>query len=278
MSTTATPGLAARTRAASSRPSRPGIVTSVTSTSKCFPHFNTSSRGFPVFGFNDLVALFLKGQSGDLPNGVLIFHKQDGHAALAFRSSETGAGVRIMSEALPLHHGSMTRKVVPAPSADSTSIRPPACCTMPKTVARPRPVPLSGPFVVKNGSKSRAFTSSVMPVPVSVIVSRANCGMALIGVVIDRRADGQRASGGHRIASVHREVHHHLFQMAAVGSHRHRRGREFRFNHDATTEYSAEQPGEGRYDFVQVQHLHASRLAATEHQKLANERCRAIGG
>ena len=51
---------------------------------------------------------------------------------------------------------------------------PPACATIPNTVARPRPVPWSGPFVVKNGSKTRAFTSAVIPTPVSATVSRAN--------------------------------------------------------------------------------------------------------
>ena len=57
--------------------------------------------------------------------------------------------------------------VLPAPGALDTRRWPSLCFTMPYTVARPSPVPLPGPFVVKNGSKIRACTSGVMPVPVS---------------------------------------------------------------------------------------------------------------
>jgi hypothetical protein len=49
---------------------------------------------------------------------------------------------------------------------------PPLCWTIPYTVARPSPVPLPGPLVVKNGSKIRAITSGVMPRPVSLTASR----------------------------------------------------------------------------------------------------------
>ena len=43
----------------------------------------------------------------------------------------------------------------------------------PSTIARPRPVPLPTPFVVKNGSKIFARVSSDMPDPSSATVSRA---------------------------------------------------------------------------------------------------------
>ena len=56
-------------------------------------------------------------------------------------------------------------KVEPRPGRDSTRIAPPAWRTMPYTVARPRPVPVS--LVVKNGSKMRERISSVMPQPPS---------------------------------------------------------------------------------------------------------------
>ena len=38
----------------------------------------------------------------------------------------------------------------------------------PNTMLRPRPVPLPGSFVVKNGSKIWLMISAVMPVPVSL--------------------------------------------------------------------------------------------------------------
>src|SRR5659263_621408 len=45
----------------------------------------------------------------------------------------------------------------------------PVCCfTIPETTASPRPVPLSGPFVVKNGSNTRSRVFSSIPIPVSV--------------------------------------------------------------------------------------------------------------
>ena len=60
------------------------------------------------------------------------------------------------------------RNVVPRPASLSTVSEPPCCLIIPKTVARPRPVPLPGSFVVKNGSKMRAKFPGAMPLPVSV--------------------------------------------------------------------------------------------------------------
>ncbi len=48
---------------------------------------------------------------------------------------------------------------------------PPLCLTMPYTVARPRPVPFPGPFVVKKGSNTRERVCSSIPSPVSVTSS-----------------------------------------------------------------------------------------------------------
>ena len=62
-------------------------------------------------------------------------------------------------------------KAAPRPGSLSTVMHPPLCLTMPKTVARPSPVPLPAPLVVKNGSKMRAFVASSIPVPVSVTPS-----------------------------------------------------------------------------------------------------------
>lgn len=47
--------------------------------------------------------------------------------------------------------------------------KPPACFTMPYTVAKPKPDPR--PFVEKKGSKMRRCTSSLMPVPESRTLS-----------------------------------------------------------------------------------------------------------
>ena len=48
---------------------------------------------------------------------------------------------------------------------------PPDWLTMPKTIERPSPVPLPISFVVKNGSKMRAWVSWSIPQPVSVTAS-----------------------------------------------------------------------------------------------------------
>jgi hypothetical protein len=62
------------------------------------------------------------------------------------------------------------RNVEPRPGFETTSIEPPFCSTAPYTIASPSPVPEPAGFVVKNGSKIRAWTSSLIPSPVSVTV------------------------------------------------------------------------------------------------------------
>ena len=62
-------------------------------------------------------------------------------------------------------------KLEPFSGSLSTQMYPPLCATMPYTVARPRPVLWVVGLVVKNGSKRWAFTSGVMPWPVSVTTS-----------------------------------------------------------------------------------------------------------
>src|SRR5688500_19790047 len=73
--------------------------------------------------------------------------------------------------------GRQTVNVEPAPGALVTATRPPLCVTMPYTVDRPRPVPLPGPLVVKNGSNTRACVAASMPVPVYSTAS-ITCGPA----------------------------------------------------------------------------------------------------
>src|SRR6266536_932691 len=62
--------------------------------------------------------------------------------------------------------GKVNLKVLPRPGVESTSSRPACRSIIATTCGRPRPVPRS-PLVVKNGSKMRACSSCVMPVPVS---------------------------------------------------------------------------------------------------------------
>ncbi len=62
--------------------------------------------------------------------------------------------------------GRLTTKVVPRPSALSTSIAPPWRFTMPQTTARPSPLPWA-PLVLKKGSNTRRRVSSDMPQPPS---------------------------------------------------------------------------------------------------------------
>src|SRR3989454_7546109 len=68
---------------------------------------------------------------------------------------------------LATHAGSTTRKRLPLPGREVTSIRPPWSVTIPWAMASPRPVPCPGGLVVKNGSKIRGRTSSGTPGPSS---------------------------------------------------------------------------------------------------------------
>ncbi len=65
--------------------------------------------------------------------------------------------------------------VVPRPGSLSTQMVPPLCVTIPKTVARPSPVPWPSGLVVKNGSKIRSRVAASIPIPVSLTASRT-CG------------------------------------------------------------------------------------------------------
>jgi len=57
--------------------------------------------------------------------------------------------------------GKLMRMVVPLPTADWTSMRPPAAVTMLRETERPGPLPTPIAFVVKNGVNTRARTSGV---------------------------------------------------------------------------------------------------------------------
>ena len=109
--------------------------------------------------------------------------------------------------------GKMTRKVVPAPTRVSTSIRPSWSATIPCAMARPSPVPCPGGLVVKNGSKTRGRTCSGMPGPWS-----CEAHLHLARVAPSSR-HGQRALSVHRVERIAREPEEHLAELAFVGHH-----------------------------------------------------------
>ena len=101
--------------------------------------------------------------------------------------------------------------VVPAPTVERTSIRPPWCSTMSLQMLSPSPVPrLAPPLVVKNGSK--IFGSS--------LAGDARPGIAHLdadAVAVGGRLDGQRtALAEHRLAGVDQQVQQHLLQLHLV--------------------------------------------------------------
>ena len=65
------------------------------------------------------------------------------------------------------HVGKEIKKVEPRPGVDSISSVAPWSSKMPLTMLSPKPVPSPTSLVVKNGSKIWAFTSSVIPTPLS---------------------------------------------------------------------------------------------------------------
>jgi hypothetical protein len=79
-------------------------------------------------------------------------------------------------------------------------------------VDRPSPVTFSGGFVVKNGSKIRAWTSGVIPVPVSrTVTETAKAGHADL--------EAQSSTGVHGIPGVRRKIPQHLLQLCRIDAH-----------------------------------------------------------
>src|SRR6478672_745322 len=100
---------------------------------------------------------------------------------------------------------------------------PPDCWTIPRTVARPRPVPLPCSFVVKKGSNAWSRVSGGMPWPVSDTSSRT-CGSGRPGLVrgeLDvRGAEREAAAARHGVAGVHRQVEDDLLDLCEIGARR----------------------------------------------------------
>ena len=85
-------------------------------------------------------------------------------------------------------------------------------------------MPLPGSFVVKNGSKMRAFVSASMPQPVSVHRRASTYRPAAAIPALSARlsstmdvggAHGQRAAARHGVARVHAEIDEHLLELAS---------------------------------------------------------------
>ena len=70
--------------------------------------------------------------------------------------------------ATPPASGKYRLSVVPTPNVLSTVMAPCDCLTKPYTVLKPKPVPRPNALVVKNGSNARSFTTSSMPLPLSM--------------------------------------------------------------------------------------------------------------
>src|SRR5260370_564078 len=105
----------------------------------------------------DRVALGLQRQAEAVGDRFLVVHHQHGPVPLHGRDT-----------------GSLIRTSVPWPTRLCTVSVPPWRSTTERAIDMPSPVP--SVFVVKNGSNARARTSSVMPAPVSSLVTASRPG------------------------------------------------------------------------------------------------------
>ena len=103
---------------------------------------------------------------------------------------------------------------VPSPGVLSTCRLPPAVSMINWTVERPSPVPLSGFFVVKKGSKMCRSVSASMPCrPVSLTWSSTD-PVEMDADRMDRaRGDRYDSAARHRVAGVQDEVANHLVDL-----------------------------------------------------------------
>ena len=161
-------------------------------------------------------------------------------------------------------------------------MKPPLCFTMPYTVARPRPVPLPTPFVVKNGSKMRAFVSASMPRPVSRIVERHERARLDLGAVSrgllggDGRRSPSRSSACRRpgIASRALTTRFRITCSSCPGSAFTRASPEpyARDELDVLADEAAQHAVHVADDLVEVEDLRLQHLLAAEGEQLARER------
>ena len=160
-------------RLASERPLRWGMTMSVSSKS-IGPRVRgrDANRVVAVLRGEDAVAGRAQHERDELAHRLVVLDDEQRLAASALHAR------RRATAAPPRRHaterGKSTSKRAPRWGWLSTRMCPPACSTMPYTVASPRPVPLPTSLVVKNGSKMRARVASSMPTPSSSTVRRAS--------------------------------------------------------------------------------------------------------
>src|SRR6266849_10526938 len=121
--------------------------------------------------------------------------------------------------------GKNTSMLVPRPGSLSTSIVPPASLTMRCTVARPRPVPSPGFFVVKKGSNSRARLR-IHPAAVVFYHQRdgapRSAGLSFTkfsGKFRRPRVQSDLSAMRHRVAPVQYQVQQDLPQLRRISEH-----------------------------------------------------------
>ena len=119
-------------------------------------------------------------------------------------------------------------------------MRPPILSTIPNEIESPSPVPSCGPFVVKNGSRTRSRISGGIPSPVSVTVTTTHC--RLPGpVTIDTRGLSA-APGALLFAAYHAfetEVEHDLLELVRISTGNDWLGRSGDREFDAVSWYCA---------------------------------------
>ena len=86
-----------------------------------------------------------------------------------------------------------------------------------------------------------------------------------------RGGDREGAALGHRIAGIHGQVHHDLFELAAIDSCANGRGGKLGRDRHAFAEHAAEQSGHLGYDDVQVDDFGPGGLSAAEREQLPNQ-------
>ncbi len=120
-------------------------------------------------------------------------------------------------------------------------------------------MPFPTGLVVKNGSKIRRRVASLIPSPVSR-TSKLDVAPRLEPVArrVDphrRGLDDERASGGHRVARVHHQVHQHLLELPAIGAHPGQAGAEPGLEGDVLANHPPEHPLGVADQPVEVEHL-----------------------
>ena len=116
-----------------------------------------------------LVIEVLERADGRGAHARIVLDQQDaraGHGRLGFAAASPGAAAG--SARPPRCAADRATRSCPCRASLSMPTSPPDWWAKPKIWLRPRPVPLPTGLVVKNGSKARSRTSSVMPQPVSV--------------------------------------------------------------------------------------------------------------